>query len=255
VTNESVAIVAESKLFRAGIKSLIGSQLLVSMEADCAVETSRWRTVPNLILVDAVEGNEASVFVDLDARFPRSPVVFLLRHASREQALDLLRLGAHGVLGPDLLADALVLSLRLVLIGQIVVPSFAVDLSLTGETHYQPVGFDADADLTPRERQILDMIVHGQGNKAIGLALGIREPTVKFYVKNIMRKLRVCNRTQAAVWALNHVAHADNEMSVGVAEAAAGVIGSSEPPDVSIPSTSPSATVLSSVRETADVMA
>jgi len=120
VTNECVAIVAESKLFRAGIKSLIGSQLLVAMEADCAVETSRWHAAPNLILVDAVEGNEASVFVDLDARFPRSPVVFptftqnptaLARtrgvgRLSREQAVE------WAVVGPVARASGLDIDVR-----------------------------------------------------------------------------------------------------------------------------------------------
>jgi two-component system, NarL family, nitrate/nitrite response regulator NarL len=55
-----------------------------------------------------------------------------------------------------------------------------------------------------RERQILGCLVRGQSNKVIARELGIAEATVKVHVKGLLRKLRTSNRTQAAVWALNH---------------------------------------------------
>ncbi|MGQ9369037.1 LuxR C-terminal-related transcriptional regulator [Azospirillum sp. ST 5-10] len=210
------ALVAESRIFREGIKALLGKAFTVSLEASGIAEAVAWGVEPDIILLDHVEGYERSSYAALRASYPDAAIVFLLQRASAEQAVEILRIGAQGVLGPNLSADALVLSLQLVLAGQVVVPSVVVevlhDLHDPHDPHdlhdpHGPGSFepgDFDGVVTPRERQILEMIVRGHGNKSIGLKLGLREPTVKFYVKNIMRKLNVANRTQIAVWAISH---------------------------------------------------
>jgi two-component system nitrate/nitrite response regulator NarL len=58
--------------------------------------------------------------------------------------------------------------------------------------------------LSEREAQILDGLVKGQANKVIARMCGMTEATVKVHMKSIMRKIRVSNRTQAAIWALEH---------------------------------------------------
>ena len=58
--------------------------------------------------------------------------------------------------------------------------------------------------LSEREIQILDGLVKGYANKVIGRRCNISEATVKVHMKSILRKVRVCNRTQAAIWALEH---------------------------------------------------
>jgi two-component system, NarL family, nitrate/nitrite response regulator NarL len=58
--------------------------------------------------------------------------------------------------------------------------------------------------LSDREKQILRCLVRGQSNKVIARELGIAETTVKVHIKSVLRKLRAANRTQAAIWALNH---------------------------------------------------
>lgn len=58
--------------------------------------------------------------------------------------------------------------------------------------------------LSPRERTILSCLLSGDPNKAIARKVDIAEATVKAHVKAILRKIRVQNRTQAAVWAFNH---------------------------------------------------
>jgi two-component system, NarL family, response regulator DevR len=58
------------------------------------------------------------------------------------------------------------------------------------------------ARLTPRERQVLALIVEGKTNKAIGIALGIAEGTVKAHIRQMMLTLRVKNRTQMAIAAV-----------------------------------------------------
>jgi two-component system nitrate/nitrite response regulator NarL len=59
-------------------------------------------------------------------------------------------------------------------------------------------------ELTDREIEILGRLVHGDANKIISRRLQITEATVKVHVKAVLRKLKVMNRTQAAIWAVNH---------------------------------------------------
>lgn len=61
-------------------------------------------------------------------------------------------------------------------------------------------GNTVDIDLTPRERQILDLLREGCGNKEVGRRLGITEATVKVHLRGLLAKINCANRTQAAVW-------------------------------------------------------
>lgn len=61
---------------------------------------------------------------------------------------------------------------------------------------------DSNVDLTPREQQVLRHIAYGLSNEEIAQSMNISIDTVKEYVKNVLRKLRVRDRTQAAVWAV-----------------------------------------------------
>ena len=58
--------------------------------------------------------------------------------------------------------------------------------------------------LSPRENSILRCLIEGDSNKCIARKIDIAEATVKVHVKAILRKIRVQNRTQAAIWAMNH---------------------------------------------------
>jgi len=59
--------------------------------------------------------------------------------------------------------------------------------------------------LSPRERDVLFHLAKGQADKVIARNLGIAEATVKIHLKNLRRKIKVHNRTQAAVWAMRHL--------------------------------------------------
>lgn len=59
-----------------------------------------------------------------------------------------------------------------------------------------------DIELSPREHEILECLASGDSNKRIAIRLNISEATVKVHVKSILRKIKVDNRTQAAIWAL-----------------------------------------------------
>jgi two-component system nitrate/nitrite response regulator NarL len=107
-----------------------------------------------------------------------------------------------GILTYGLSADAFVRSLRLICSGERVFPrDLALEQRPQAESSGTKPGFNG-VHLSPREKEILSYLVAGNSNKAIARCLGITEATVKVHLKSVQRKIRVENRTQAAIWAL-----------------------------------------------------
>ena len=115
---------------------------------------------------------------------------------------DAMRYGADGYLLKDMEPEKLIDQLREVLQGALVIsPALTRVLA-------QALRSPASAsqlDLTDRERQVLKMITSGSSNKVIGNKLGITEGTVKVHVKNLLHKLGLRSRVEAAVWAMEHM--------------------------------------------------
>ncbi len=88
------------------------------------------------------------------------------------------------------------------------VNSSTLQLSLTPPIYRFDKSAQATTSLTPgadRERQVLKMIAGGLSNKMIGNKLGITEGTVKVHVKNLLHKLGLRSRVEAAVWSMEHL--------------------------------------------------
>jgi DNA-binding NarL/FixJ family response regulator len=119
---------------------------------------------------------------------------------SRELELDDIA-PLSGVLTYDLSAAAFVRSLRLICAGERVFPRDV----LAGRPQAASPDTATPADvarLSPREKEMLSHLLAGHSNKLIARELGIAEATVKVHLKHVLRKIRVENRTQAAIWAL-----------------------------------------------------
>jgi two-component system, NarL family, nitrate/nitrite response regulator NarL len=154
--------------------------------------------------------NDTIVLIDFDdCKDPENVSAHQLRGVkivALTSAADSLEIGLDeiaplsGILTYDLSADALVRSLFLVAAGERVFPH---DLAL-GRKSSAPSFEDRsnDARLSPREKEILSQLVEGHSNKLIARHLGITEATVKVHLKSVQRKIRVENRTQAAIWAI-----------------------------------------------------
>jgi two-component system nitrate/nitrite response regulator NarL len=111
-----------------------------------------------------------------------------------------------GILTYDLSAEALVRSLRLICSGERVFPRELTMRSKPRTPSHETSPDRSDVDrLSPREREILSLLTEGHSNKAIARILGITEATVKVHLKSLVRKIRVENRTQAAIWALSNL--------------------------------------------------
>jgi two-component system nitrate/nitrite response regulator NarL len=165
------------------------------------------------------QGNSAIAIIDFDdcndtefVQMCRSlgvKIVALRCEAdSRKIGLDEIA-PLSGILTYGLPADMFVRSLRLICSGERVFPR---DLAL--ERRPQAASSSAasgyrGAHLSPREKEILSYLVAGDSNKAIARCLAITEATVKVHLKSVLRKIRVENRTQAAIWALSNMPELD----------------------------------------------
>ncbi len=127
-------------------------------------------------------------------------LVFTVSDAE-EDVRDALRLGADGYLLKDMEPERLIEQIREVLQGDLVVsPTLARVMAQA----LRVTASSPEVDLTERERQVLRMIAGGNSNKMIGRKLGITEGTVKVHVKNLLHKLGLRSRVEAAVWALEN---------------------------------------------------
>jgi two-component system nitrate/nitrite response regulator NarL len=172
---------------------------------------------------------------------PRVKTVILAASQKPEDIVGALRAGACGFLSQDIPGETLLRSLELIAHGEMIVhPQFAWDqrdveeftaeggdevlaqAASNGNGHstrpslvrveVESAGADQSRDvpsLSRREMLILRMLVQGASNKGIARTLVITESTVKVHMKAILRKLRLQNRTQAAIWARNHVNESD----------------------------------------------
>lgn len=154
------------------------------------------------------EEEQAEAVTALKSLHPQSRVVVLSREFALDTVMRCLSLGADGYILKSLKPPALITALRLIALGEKVLPSNLVDEFVSPSTASQKFALAADAvasaGLSPRECDVLNALAEGDANKVIARKLDVCEATVKVHVKTILRKLNVRNRTQAAVWANAH---------------------------------------------------
>ena len=132
------------------------------------------------------------------------PVVALTMSDAQDDMAAVLRAGARGYLlksrEPDEVIDAIARAAR----GEVVVaPAMTAKLVRLLDDKPDAKGSLMD-QLTPREREILDCLTQGKSNKAIARELDISIDTVKLHVRNVLTKLNLSSRVEAAVYAVRH---------------------------------------------------
>lgn len=162
----------------------------------------------------------------LKEQHPSAFVVVLSDSFESTGVVSALRAGANGYILKTISCEALIKSLDLVLLGEIVLPSEFLRMvydSGDAQVAAAPVpmltnggevavresaAFDPTLrKLSSRESVILRCLMLGDANKSIARQLGIADATVKVHIKAILRKIGVTNRTQAALWAVKHLPH------------------------------------------------
>jgi two-component system response regulator DegU len=173
--------------------------------------------LPNVILMDihmpGMGGLEATRAIR--EHVPSADIIVLTIHDGDEYVVEMVNAGAKGYVLKDVEPATVVEAIHRVHEGESFIPS---DLMVKVFREFQRISAyqrgisDAPTDhpgvqderLTARELEVLQHIVYGETNKEIAASLFISEKTVKNHVTNILRKLGLSDRTQAAVYALRH---------------------------------------------------
>jgi DNA-binding NarL/FixJ family response regulator len=206
----SVLLVDDQALFREGLRTLLsvvpGIEVLgEAANGEAAVQQVR-RLRPQVVLMDlrmpVLNGVEATR--RLRAEAPETRVIVLTTFDDDEDVFDALRAGAVGYLLKDATRDKLVEAIRSAARGEsFLQPSVAA--KVVAEFSRLAPGRPAVAaaalvePLSDRELEVLRCLTQGMSNKEIAAALGIAEGTAKNHMTNILGKLGVLDRTQAAL--------------------------------------------------------
>lgn len=126
------------------------------------------------------------------------PVVVISGADDRNHVIKALDLGASGFIPKSSSVEVMLQAVRLVLAGETYIPQQALALPLGREGNARADRQGA-RDLTERQRRILTLMAQGKPNKIIAAELNISEATVKSHVTEILRVLKVTNRTQAVI--------------------------------------------------------
>jgi NarL family two-component system response regulator LiaR len=145
--------------------------------------------------------------------YPQTRVVVLTANQQEQQLFAAIRAGARGYLSKSSEITDVLEALRAVAYGEALI---SPQLAITLLDEFARLSY-LDTGLTARERDILNAIVRGDSNREIAQYLGLSEKTVKNYVSDILSKLHVRDRTEAAVYALRMglVTEGDWRLSVG----------------------------------------
>jgi NarL family two-component system response regulator LiaR len=199
-----VLVVDDHAVVREGLRAFLELQERIEVvgeaaDGDEAIPAAE-RLRPDVILMDLVMPRLDGVAAmrALRERVPGARVIVLTSFLDDDKLLPALRAGAAGYLLKNAQPQELARAVRAAHAGEAlldpVVAARLVD-ALTG--HANPLG-----QLTPREREVLELIGRGFSNKRIAYELGISEKTVKTHVGHVLAKLGVTDRTQAAVVAV-----------------------------------------------------
>lgn len=158
--------------------------------------------LPDIVLMDLVMPNSDGVEATraITGMAPSTRVIVLTSFSEDEKVFASIKAGAQGYLMKDVLPSDLVKAIRTVYKGEAQLDPEIARKLMHEFTNPQPTA--PRHDLTERELEVLRLIAHGKTNKDISEDLVLSEKTVKTHVSNILQKLHLSDRTQAAVYAL-----------------------------------------------------
>jgi len=205
-----VVIIDDHPLFRGGVARTLSEDpdfdvVGEGASADDALEQVA-RHMPDLALIDvSMPGGGLTAAHRIRDSYPAVGVVMLTVSEDDDDVMAALSAGASGYILKGVGANDLLGVLRGIARGEsYVAPSLAAKLLSTMQSG-GTVGGDNPVDaLSKREEQILRLVARGLSNKEIGRELDLQEKTVKHYMTNILQKLHVRNRVEAALLAREH---------------------------------------------------
>jgi len=218
-------LVGKSILLREGIARILRSahfRILASIScADNLPLSKLQQQRPLFLIVHTGDDFDAAIeqiefFRD---QYPGGRIAIVADRYRLNELVSAFRAGANGYFADVMTCDVFIKSMELVMMGETIFPpAFLAFILDSGGDHLSEVVSRDDSDeailvttkdaiapqLSPRETSILRCLIEGESNKCIARKIDIAEATVKVHIKAILRKIRVQNRTQAAIWGMNN---------------------------------------------------
>lgn len=203
----SIVIADDHPLFRDGVARSLQEAGDIDVLAECTSADEAVQAVadhmPDIALLDiSMPGNGISAAERIGERFPAIRIIMLTVSEQDDDLLRALKAGASGYLLKGVAVNTLIEAVRSVRAGgSYISPGLAgkvLSAMGAGKARNARVS-DPISDLSHREEQILRLVARGASNREIGEDLGLREATVKHYMTNILQKLHVRNRVEAAL--------------------------------------------------------
>ena len=200
-------VVDDHPLVRSAVaRAITGDGMIVVAEASTAEQALALapQVAPDILLLDiALPGMSGVQLVrELAPRLPATKIVMLTVSSADRDVAEAMRYGAAGYLTKDVSPEALVRALRATQTGELVIPRRLAARLLArmsrrslADAIASPTPID---QLTTRERDVLRLLADGLSDRDIAVALTISHRTVETHVSNILRKLDVRNRAEAA---------------------------------------------------------
>jgi DNA-binding NarL/FixJ family response regulator len=206
-----VLLVDDDDLMRAGLRAVLASDPAIEVvgeAADGRVAADRARALrPDVVLMDVrmpdLDGISATR--EVLAASPEVKVVIVTTFEQDDYVFGALAAGASGFLLKRTKPEELIAAIHTIAAGDsLLSPSVTrTVIDRMARTHSRTAGADERRleELTPREREVLELIARGLSNSEIARALVIEDSTVKTHVKRILMKLRVRDRVHAVIYA------------------------------------------------------
>lgn len=203
-----VLVVDDHEIIRRGVASLVqGSEIQLVAEAADGEEAAKLarKHRPDVVLLDVrIGGKNGLDFIKrIRSAAPNTKVVMLSAFDNTTYVARAVSAGAHDYVLKSASRKELLEAVTGAAEGA--APTRSGELRrIAGTMAQRAAPANADVPLTPRETQVLRLIAMGLSNKEIGDSLEISIETVKEHVQNLLRKIALEDRTQAAVWAIRH---------------------------------------------------
>jgi DNA-binding NarL/FixJ family response regulator len=207
----AIALIEDNRVVREGLTVLLhrvaGLEIVHAGSSDELSHIERAR--PRVVLLDVglENGDSLALARRVGRELPDSRVVVMDLLPAEEDIRDFIQAGVSGFIMKDASLDELVNTIRSVAQGANVLPATMTNslFSQIARDMVKRRGSDSvtsdDVGLTPREREVIDLISEGLSNKGISARLHISVHTVKSHVRNVMEKLSLHTRLQIAAWA------------------------------------------------------
>ena len=199
-----IVVADDHPLFREGVITLLqaAEDIVVvgqASDADGALRVVREEVLDVVLLDVTMPGSGLEAASRIATACPATRIIMLTVSEDEDDLLAAMKAGASGYVLKGVSARELTGVVRSVSAGEVYVAP-ALAFGLLREMSKPPTA-DPLAELSQRERQVLELVASGLSNQEIGLRLGLAEKTIKHYMTNILTKLQVRSRVEAALLA------------------------------------------------------